>query len=223
MSSPAAPLKTARLATLALCWAWAIVLSGLGLNALVEANRSKSGIKKKVPAPTVVTIDDSDALTSGIVLTTGSVLTAVLASNFFLMMLFPPMKALATRTLKLQAFAFIFCITWLVACAVPFTYFYNTRHAIVRAFVGGVELPHTVIEALEKKSGSTSVYKELDYLRWLAIISWITILFTIIATAVLFKASSQATKISPTIVPGVSQYEEKEKGSDERLEKAPNV
>lgn len=71
--------------------------------------------------------------------------------------------ALATRTLRLQAYALTFCCVWLFSCLVPFTLFFATRRANVRAFVGTLELPQSLIHAMEEKSGSTSVYKELPY------------------------------------------------------------
>ncbi|KAF8066556.1 hypothetical protein FPV67DRAFT_1495413 [Lyophyllum atratum] len=217
MPSAAAPMKTARIAALSMAWAWAIVSSGTGLNALIESNRSQRALIAKVPPPTVVTINVSDATNSGIALTTGSLLIGILTYNFVAGMFLPWTAKLTNRTLKLQACALSFCCIWLFACAVPFTYIYNTRSAIVRAFVGGVELPHSVIVAVEKQSGTSSVYKTMGYLRWVAIFPWITLLFTAIAAFVLFKASHHVLAPEPEVAP--AREEMKEKASVEHLEK----
>lgn len=156
----------------------------IGLNALIEANKSQAAFKAKVDPPTILTINVngnylllslsgpiqlapnqniSDVRICGIVATTASVLIGVLTFNFIAMTLVPSTRALATRTLRLQAIALSFCSVWLLACLVPFTLFFATRRAEVRAFLGPLEIPQSLVHAMEAKSGSTSVYKELSY------------------------------------------------------------
>ncbi|KAG5652144.1 hypothetical protein H0H81_006127 [Sphagnurus paluster] len=183
-------MRGARVITLSTAWAWAIISASFGLNALIEAHRSQNALKSRAPPPTVLSIDVSDANISGIVLTVGSILVGLLTSNFVGGMCFDFSRNLVNRTLKLQALLLTFCCAWLFACATAFTYIFANRGAVVRAFVNGVELPHSVITALEKASGSSADYKTKDYLRYLAIFPWITLLFTAIAAMVLFQASS---------------------------------
>ncbi|KAF8191261.1 hypothetical protein BJ912DRAFT_1058261 [Pholiota molesta] len=59
MSPAAEPLKFARAATLALAWCFAVISSGVGLNALIKSNQQKSRLRKLAPAPAVVYIDTS--------------------------------------------------------------------------------------------------------------------------------------------------------------------
>ncbi|KAG5640571.1 hypothetical protein DXG03_008058 [Asterophora parasitica] len=276
MSSPAVPLKSARIAALSIAWAWAIVSSGTGLNALIESHRAQSALKAKAPPPTRLDINVSDATNSGIVLTTGSVLVGVLTYNMVVGMFFPatrdfinrtlrtqgwlltfhigsPGTADATnsgivlttgsvlvgvltynmvvgmffpatrdfinRTLRTQGWLLTFCSVWLFACAVPFTYIFANRSAIVRAFIGDIELPHSVIEAMQKQGGTSSEYKTMSYLRWVAIFPWITILFTSIAALVLFRASNHVSAAPILVNESVSSVEEKEKATEEREER----
>ncbi|KAF9456221.1 hypothetical protein BDZ94DRAFT_1229946 [Collybia nuda] len=216
--SSSVPLKTLRIAALSIAWSWAIVASGVGLNALIEANRSQAALKGRVDPPTVITIDVSDVHVSGIVATTASVLIGVLTFNFVAMMFLPQTRALATRTLRLQAYALCFCCVWLFSCLVPFTLFFATRRADVRAHIGPLELPQSLIHSMEEKSGSTSVYKELSYLRLVAILPWFTLLFTSLAAFVLFKAAGRAGAEAPGVVDAGSR-DMSEKESDSQVEK----
>ena len=46
---------------------------------------------------------------------------------------------------------------------IPFMLFFATREAVVRAFVGTLELPKEVVEKVSAASGSTPVYNKIDY------------------------------------------------------------
>ena len=46
---------------------------------------------------------------------------------------------------------------------IPFMLFFATLEAVVRAFVGTLELPKEVVEKVLAASGSTPVYSKIDY------------------------------------------------------------
>ncbi|KAF5367289.1 hypothetical protein D9615_010452 [Tricholomella constricta] len=186
------PLKAAVLGSLSMAWAWGVIAGSVGLNALIKSNQEKSRLKKSVPAPAVLTIDTDDVFQSGVVLTVVGALIAVLCSIFILMLFFT--RGYAARSLRTQSLILAFCATWLLATLIPFTFFFATRSAKVSASIGGVELPASIIKQTEKALGSTSVYREIGYLRLVAILPWITILFTVIASGVLFTAGSPARR-----------------------------
>ncbi|KAF4584919.1 hypothetical protein EYR40_001745 [Pleurotus pulmonarius] len=186
MSSSSVPLRVPRLISLSLTWAFAVMASGAGLNSLIKSDQSQDSLKSKVPPPAVVTIDISgtrlilrssltrlsdarvDVRTTGIIATVACLLTAILTSAFVFFLLFPikfgsTSTPLSTRTLRLQWISLAFCALFLFSVQVPFTHYFATRAAVVRAFVGNVELPHSVIQTVEAQLGATSIYREIDY------------------------------------------------------------
>ncbi|KAF8875111.1 hypothetical protein BD779DRAFT_1428527, partial [Infundibulicybe gibba] len=181
------PMRSACLAAMAAAWAWGVAAGGLGLNALIKSNQDQSRLKKQAPPPTVVNISVHDIFAVGVVATTVSALVAFLLFNYAGLLFLRP--ALAARTLRLQSFSIFFCSVWLLAAQIPFTIFYATRAARVTAFVGTVQLPDTVIKSVEKTLGTSSVYRQIPYLRAPAIIPWITLISFIAAASVLLVAS----------------------------------
>ncbi|KAG6864067.1 hypothetical protein C0991_000419 [Blastosporella zonata] len=188
------PLRNAVLGSLFMAWAWGVISGSVGLNALIKSNQEKSRFKKLVPPPTKITINTNDVFKSGVVLTTVGALIAVLCSIFLLVLFVSP--RLSVRSLRIQSLILAFCATWLFATQVPFTDFFANRSAQVSATIGGVKLPDSIVQTTAQALGSTSVYNEIGYLRLVAILPWITLLFTVIASAVLFVAGSPARRSS---------------------------
>jgi hypothetical protein len=46
---------------------------------------------------------------------------------------------------------------------IPYTLFFLTREASVKAFIGTTQLPDAAIKAVEEASGVTGVYKKIHY------------------------------------------------------------
>jgi len=46
---------------------------------------------------------------------------------------------------------------------IPFMLFFATHEAVVRVFVGALELPKEMVEKVSATSGSTPVYSKIDY------------------------------------------------------------
>lgn len=212
--SPAVPLRGAVLSSLAMAWAWGIIAGSVGLNALIKANQQKSRLKKSVPSPTIVTIDTKDVFQSGVVLTVVGALIAVACTNFILMVLFT--RGLAARSLRIQSAALVFCATWLFATLVPFTTFFANRSAQVSATIGGVQLPPSIIKQAEQALGSTSVYNRIGYVKLVAILPWITLLFTVIASVVLFVAGSPARRVHAAAADHTTRNSHSEDGTAEK-------
>ncbi|PFH49465.1 hypothetical protein AMATHDRAFT_147648 [Amanita thiersii Skay4041] len=185
------PLFFARLAVLLLAWSWAIVGVGVGLNALVKSNQLKTKVKHLVPAPTIVDINDHDVFQTGVVATVVSALIGLLTALFILIQL---VISLSSTALKLQGSLLGFCTAWLFATLVPFTHYYATRSAHVTASIGGTQLPQQAIQSVQHSLGISNQYKDLWFLRLVAILPWFTFLFTLLATLVLFMAAQRDNK-----------------------------
>lgn len=72
-------------------------------------------------------------------------------------------KRLIRGSLRLQAFiGLVFCAI-LFGAMVPYTVYFANRQAQVTAFIGSIQLPESIIKATEAQSGSTSIYKHIDY------------------------------------------------------------
>lgn len=184
-----APLRTTRLASLFLAFAFGVIGTGVGINALVKFENQKHALQRMVPAGASVTIDTNDILSSGIVLTIVCGLTA-LASLLFFLPLFSPSKA--GRFLGVQTAIFGFLSVWLFAVLVPFTDFFANRSAKVFGTIGGFPLPAAAIQQVEQEVGSTPVYRKVHYLLLPAVICWFTFLFAVIATFVSYLAMRHA-------------------------------
>ncbi|KAG6872208.1 hypothetical protein C0995_011971 [Termitomyces sp. Mi166 len=198
-------------------WAWGVIAGSVGLNALIKSNQEKSRLRRLVPAGTTVNIDDHDVFSSGAVVTTVGALIAVLCAIFIFMQI--STRHLAARSLRIQSFLLAFCSAWLFATLVPFTDFFAKRSAKVTAFLGGQQLPDALVKQAENAFGATSIYRHLSYLRLLAILPWITLIFTIITSVVLFISGSSVSRVSSSLAapvennPGVvdEKHEEDEK------------
>jgi len=191
MSSSAGPLQTARLVTLSLSWCFAVIAASVGLNGLVKSNQEKTRLKK-LGAPAVVDIDTSDIFNVGVVATTASLLISILVFNFVVGMYVPAAKALVARTLRLQAIVLTLSCLLLFGAMVPYMDFFVNRQASVKAFIGGVQLPDSIVKGVEASSGTTRVYKDIFYLKLVAILPWFSLLFTLVAAGTLFVASTRS-------------------------------
>ncbi|KAK2459965.1 hypothetical protein APHAL10511_007971 [Amanita phalloides] len=148
----------------------------------------KNDVKRIVPSPTIVTIDDNDILQAGAVVTSVSALIAVLCA---LLVLFHLRAPLSSTALRFQGFLLAFCAIWLFSALVPFTHFYRTRSAIVSAHIGGVSLPDSTVNKVERALGLTSRYRDIHFLRLAAILPWFAFLFSVITSIMLFVAASR--------------------------------
>jgi len=210
MSEPVNPLRKLVLGSLCFTWCWAVIAASVGLNALIESIRSQQKLRGSLPpiggqvVNLLINIDDVSH--TGLVATILSTLIGGLASTFVLASLIPKTRALTTRTLHYQAYALAFCGLALFATMIPFTHFFQTRSAEVRAFVGPVELPEKIVKAAEKALGATSEYRRIPYLRLVAIFPWFSGLFTIISATILLMASSRVRNTSDRGKPLPSVY-----------------
>ncbi|THH14774.1 hypothetical protein EW146_g5605 [Bondarzewia mesenterica] len=211
MPSLVVPMKLARLVALALSHAFGVIGGSVGLNGLIKGNQSKSRLRRSLPQGVTVDIN-----TNGIrrpcpslfllflhpfirLRTSPFQMSTILAWSsrpcvpssrssllpFFLLTLYYPGKRptdrapLSTRTLPAQSIALGFC------------------SAKITAFVQGVQLPASVVGTAQQALGATSIYKHMNYLRLVAIIPWFTLLFSSIASVVLFMAARRRTTETP--------------------------
>ncbi|KAJ6598189.1 hypothetical protein DFH09DRAFT_1356521 [Mycena vulgaris] len=190
------PFKFARLVSLFLAWAFAVISLGVGINAFVKSNQDKSEIRDQVPPPTTVSIDTNDVFQSGVVVTTISALIVVLCTLFLGLLFLDSSRrsGLSTRTLVLQYLTLGFLVVWLFATQIPLTLFVATRSVKVEAFIDGIKLPDKFVTTIERALGAKTKYSSYDYLKLLAILPWFTLFFTFIAVVVTFVASLHARR-----------------------------
>ncbi|KAG7095269.1 hypothetical protein E1B28_006042 [Marasmius oreades] len=191
------PLRLPRLISLFLALSWGIIAGSVGLNALIKSNQSKSKLRRLLPANTRLDVDTDDAFQSGVVITTVSALIVVLCTIYIVLLgsSFSKNPRLARVSKASDSILFIqwvtlaFCAAWLFATQIPFTVFFANNSAKVRASIGSFTFSQDEITVFERLLGVSPVYRNIDYLRLLAILPWFTILFTAIAAVICFLAS----------------------------------
>lgn len=228
------PMRNACLIALSLSWCFAVIAASVGLNSLIKSNQSQSRLKKLATPPTIVIIDVHDIFDVGVLATTASTLISVFTFNYIVPLLLPAsspspfvsrLRTLSTKTLRIQAFSLFFCCIVLLVAMIPFMLFFATHEAVVRVFVGTLELPKEMVEKALAASGSTPVYSKIDYIRLVAIFPWFSLFFTFIAAVVLLKADKVA-RAAVILNANLETSDEKakseasdEKETDSRLEK----
>jgi len=174
----------------------------VGINALVKAQEELKRVTSNLPKGASVLIDTKDvAVTGGIVCGfCGLIAINALLGILFIVIPACARKDLSSRTLLFQSTNFLVMGLGLFATLVPFTLFFATHEASVLAFIGPVEIPASLVKAIEEALGVTTVYRNIPYLRLLVIFSWIAFFFTMLVTGVSFfglyrfHASAQRTK-----------------------------
>ncbi|KIK63336.1 hypothetical protein GYMLUDRAFT_241834 [Collybiopsis luxurians FD-317 M1] len=208
-STASIPLRMPRLISLFMAFAWAVIAGSAGLNALVKSNQQQSSVRKILPPGTTLDVEDNDVFHTGVVITTVSALIALLTFIYMVILLSAMSSTrktsptsltrsarLSNRILPFESISLAFCAIWLFATQIPFTHFFATRSAGVRAFSGGVEINPALVQIIQNELGFETTYRKIGYLRLVAILPWFTILFTAIASAVSFAASRRRpTKI----------------------------
>ncbi|EDR10097.1 uncharacterized protein LACBIDRAFT_325698 [Laccaria bicolor S238N-H82] len=175
-----------------------------------------------------------DIFNVGVLATTSTTLISVLTFNYLLPLLLPTsssssffscLQTLSTKTLHIQAYSLFFCCIILLAAMIPFMLFFAMREAVVRAFVGMLELPKEVVQKVSAASGSMPVYSKIDYIRLVAIFPWFSLFFTFIAAVVLLKADKVA-RVAAVLNDNLETSDKKakseasdEKETESRLEK----
>ncbi|TEB30795.1 hypothetical protein FA13DRAFT_1733225 [Coprinellus micaceus] len=188
--APSVPNQSARLATLLVSMAFGTVAACIGLNALIRSNQSQTNLKKLVTAPMTLDIDVSQITNVGIVATVGNILIGGLSSLYFNLTLFPFTRKWANKTLRLQVISLTFSAVWVFACMVPFMIYFMNDHANVRAFLGTTELPASLVEATAARSGHSTEYQTMWYLRLLAIFPWLSLVSALISAFVAWKSTA---------------------------------
>ncbi|KAH7912919.1 hypothetical protein BJ138DRAFT_1147266 [Hygrophoropsis aurantiaca] len=184
-----------RLISLFLAFAFSVVGLSVGLNALIKSNQEKNNILKLVqnflPPGSSVTIDvnDHDIFSVGGVITAVCAVLAVLALVYLVFALLPAGQK--SKTLCLQSATLAFGSVWLFAALVPFDIFYATRSAAISATLDGVAVPEALIQQLEGLTGVSPEYKNINYLKLVAILPWFAALFAAVAAGVLYVAAGQ--------------------------------
>ncbi|KAF9648324.1 hypothetical protein BDM02DRAFT_3129112 [Thelephora ganbajun] len=183
------------LAALFFSFDFAIVSIGLLINAFVSSNNQVKNLRAVVPRGTVLNVNRND------ILTTGKVSTAVQALIIILTIL--SAYAIFNRSKTRPKFFVVlgsllsFTSLWLLSVTIAFTAIFATKSARVSAFVGGVQLSQSIIDAQARALGVSPVYKDQSYLLHATILPWFTWLFTTVAAVALFSESCvQSTSVA---------------------------
>ncbi|KAJ2916161.1 hypothetical protein MD484_g4234, partial [Candolleomyces efflorescens] len=196
----AVPHKNARLAVLLAASVFACVAACIGLNALIRSNQSQTRLKKLAPAPTVLEIDVSAITNVGIVGTVGNILLSGTAFLALSATILPVTQGLANKTLRPTAAILAFTSLWVLVCMIPYIVFFARDSAGLRAFIGSTELPQSVVQQTAARSGHSTRYRTMWYLKLLAIFPWFSIVAGAIASFVLFRAASAVDAASTSAV-----------------------
>jgi len=196
-----------RSTALSLTWAWATASAAVGLNALVKSNQLKTKIRHETPPPAVVVIDDHQMARVGTVLTSVCTALAVYCSLVALLHVRGPLSPGAFRFLGVLL---LFFGLWVFAALVPYTHFFRTSGASITALIDGVPLPASIVQAASASLGLTGRYKDLHFLRLVAILPWFTVLFSLI-TAILFFIRTPKVDSGLDAVPNSPSTAEDEK------------
>ncbi|KAG8990272.1 hypothetical protein FRB94_013503 [Tulasnella sp. JGI-2019a] len=170
-----------------------------------ESNVTKANAKAAVAGlnlGTTLEIDTNDVYTAGEVAGIAQLGLALVAAISILLLLIDTKKRHAvpnaphvrkapfsSRTLILQLLALIGANIFAIATAAVTTDFVSKRSAkVTSTFANGTVVPPTLIAALSAQLGISPVYKDQNYLVFLAIAPWIGVLFGLIATLITFHA-----------------------------------
>ncbi|KAF9223103.1 hypothetical protein BS17DRAFT_153745 [Gyrodon lividus] len=181
------PLRAGRLGALFFSFVFSVIGGSVGLNALVKSNQERSFIRDAAPVGASVNINVHDVFSTGAVITTVCALLALLSGVFFTFTWCPVKDK--RFWFRFQSCALFFCSIWLLATLIPYDYFFANREAQVTASLGGVPVPASLIQNIEEALGVTSVYKDIYYLRLVAVLPWFALLFSVIAGVVLHFAA----------------------------------
>jgi len=197
-----------RVVALALCWAWSVISASVGLNALIKSNQTQSRFRKEVPSGVTLQFHINDVYQPGVIVTTICAAIGLLAFIFLALIQLRPERA--TGSLKIQAWLLTFFSVWLFATQIPYTVFVANHRAKIDAFVGGVQLPASAVQAAIAAAGETDKYSKLHSAVLLAIFPWITLLFTTILIFVLFAAARK--RAQPEIISETTNIDDEKAG-----------
>jgi len=183
------PSNVPRLALLFLSFAFGVISGAVGINSLVKAKQQKSYVKHNAPPGVSVNIDTQDLFSSGVVLTVGAGLLALVSAITLPLLLSSRRPA---KHHRISAILHAFFTVWIFATLIPVDVFSRHRSARVTASLGGVPLPASIIAAEQRALGVSPVYWDQHYIRLLAIIPWFAVLFGALTAFSLFSAARTA-------------------------------
>ncbi|KAG8924174.1 hypothetical protein FRC03_012071 [Tulasnella sp. 419] len=220
--APAVPLYVARLVSLFLAFALAIVGLASAAHAKIRSDDVKAAAQRTVSKTGLnanLVIDTSDITRAGTAAAVAQALILLSALTSLLLLLFASKTSsarapLSTRTLPAQAGALLFSVIFAFATAVVCTVFVANRGAVITATIGGRAVPQSLIDSLKRQFGFETEYRVRDYLIFLAVAPWIGFLFGSIAAGITLIALSKRHEIERV----ETRSSELEKQPDVRVE-----
>jgi len=199
------PLYTTRMVAYVLTLVFSAITVGAAFHAKHESGVTKGAAQEAVSnlTPGVkVVIDTTDVYTAGEVEGIAQLGTALLALGCIGLLIRDTRKRYAvpnaphvlqspwsSRTLILQVLCFVIAASFTFATAVVTTVFVASRQAKVTSILpNGTFMPESLVAAFATRVGISPVYKNQDYLVFLAVAPWGGFLFSFIALIVTFMA-----------------------------------
>ncbi|KIJ16173.1 hypothetical protein PAXINDRAFT_11215 [Paxillus involutus ATCC 200175] len=184
MSIVLEPLTAARLGALFFSFTFSVIGGSVGLNALVKSNQERSYIRDAASSVGAsVSVNVTDVFSTGAVITTVCALLSLLSAAAFAFTWCPIQNK--RFWFRSQSCALLFCSIWLFVTLIPFDYFFTNREAQVSATLDGFPVSDSIIQGIEQVLGVTSVYRDIDYLKLVAVLPWFSLIFSVIAGVIL--------------------------------------
>ncbi|KAG8895108.1 hypothetical protein FRB99_000765 [Tulasnella sp. 403] len=214
MSCAIVPLYATRIVS----YLFAVVCSAVGIAAAfyargesIKTKDSAQGATDKLNLGIQLNIDTSDVHTAGEVEGVGQLGLLLLSLGCIALLILDGRKRYAvanaphvrsapwsSKTLILQFLCFVLATIFTLATSITTTVIVATREATVTAkFPDGRVMPPSLIKTFQAKLGKSPVYKDVNYLIFLATAPWFGFLASFIATIVTFVAWRHYQKRQP--------------------------
>ncbi|KAF8551050.1 hypothetical protein OG21DRAFT_1487295 [Imleria badia] len=180
--------------SLFLSFAFAVVAFSVGLNALLKAKQERSYINQQVIPIGIIDIGIHDVFVTGAVITALCALLALLSGGFCAFTWCPVKHKVSF--FRMQSWTLFFCAAWLFATLVTYDYFFATRSAQITINLDGLPVPEPVIQRLANLLNFTYAYRDVYFLRLLAVIPWFAFIMAVAAGVVLQLAAGRDTSAS---------------------------
>ncbi|KAH0833860.1 hypothetical protein J3R83DRAFT_11027 [Lanmaoa asiatica] len=189
MSTPG-PLEVERRCLLFLSSAFAVIGFSVGLNALVKANQERSYINQQVVPHGIIDIGTHDVFAPGALITAICAILAILSGALCAFTWYPIKHKVPS--FRIQSWALFFCAAWLFAALVTYDYFFANRSAQITINLHGLIIPEPVIQRLADLLNFTYAYRDVYFLRLLAVLPWFAFMLAVVTGAVLRLAADRA-------------------------------
>jgi len=175
---------------------FAVVGGALLIRALIASNDQVRDLRAAIPRGTTLNVNRHDISTAGEVSAAVQAIIGGLAVLSAYAVL--NRSKIRPKFLVILGSLLSFASIWLLCVTIAITVIFATKSAQVSAFLGGSQLPQTIVDAQARALGVSPVYKDQSYLLHAAVLPWFTSLFTTVAAvSVLAESRTSVAKDEP--------------------------